>query len=241
MFNLIQRHKNFTPKQARLLFAEVVLAVEHLHNHDILYRDLKPENILIDEWGHLKLTDFGLSKENFTEFDEAKTICGSPEYFCPEILSDQHYGRTLDYYSLGVLLYELITGLPPYYNHDQIQMQKDIVSADLRVSHLSGDSLSLIQGLLEKDPAKRLGRVGGIKAIKEHPFFNEISWRDVRKKRYRYGKQYLKIDLTKTNFPFQPDLERKDQFDIGIDVEEECKPAAPKRRAADLKPLVLVE
>ena len=97
LFNLIQKHKSFTPKQARLLFAEAVLAVEHLHKHDILYRDLKPENILIDEWGHLRLTDFGLSKENFTEFDETKTVCGSPEYFCPELLLNQPYGRTLDF------------------------------------------------------------------------------------------------------------------------------------------------
>ena len=83
---MIQKHKTFTSDEARLLFAEVVMAVEHLHSHDILYRDLKPENILIDEWGHLRLTDFGLSKQDFGEDDETKTICGSPEYFCPEIL-----------------------------------------------------------------------------------------------------------------------------------------------------------
>lgn len=118
LFSLIQKHKNFTPQQAKYIFAEVLVAVEHLHLHNILYRDLKPENIIIDEWGHFKLTDFGLSKENFTEDDEAKTVCGSPEYFCPEILQDLPYGRTIDFYSLGVLLYELITGLPPHYNTD---------------------------------------------------------------------------------------------------------------------------
>ena len=90
LFSLIQKHQStrFSPSQARLLFAEIVLAVEHLHKHNILYRDLKPENILVDEWGHLKLTDFGLSKQNFTRDDETKTVCGSPEYFCPEILQD---------------------------------------------------------------------------------------------------------------------------------------------------------
>ena len=104
------------------------MALEHLHNHNILYRDLKPENILIDEWGSLKITDFGLSKEDFGPDDDAKTICGSPEYFCPEIILNQSYGRTLDFYSLGVLLYELLTGLPPYYNQDEFQMQQDIIS-----------------------------------------------------------------------------------------------------------------
>jgi serine/threonine protein kinase len=122
LFSLIQKHRNFTAQQAKYIFAEILVAVEHLHKHDILYRDLKPENIIIDEWGHFKLTDFGLSKENFSDEDMAKTVCGSPEYFCPEILQDQPYGRTIDYYSLGVLLYELITGLPPHYNTDQFQM-----------------------------------------------------------------------------------------------------------------------
>jgi len=88
LFSLIQKHRSFTPKQAKFLFAEVVVAMEHLHKHDILYRDLKPENILVDEWGHLKLTDFGLSKDNFKEDHDTRTICGSPEYFCPEILQD---------------------------------------------------------------------------------------------------------------------------------------------------------
>lgn len=162
------------------------MAVEHLHKHNILYRDLKPENIIIDEWGHFKLTDFGLSKENFTEDDMAKTVCGSPEYFCPEILQDQPYGRTIDFYSLGVLLYELITGLPPHYNTDQFEMQKDIVAKEPRLSHLSGDVLDLVKGLLCKNPNERLGSVGGVQEIKNHPFFTDIEWSDVVNKRYKY-------------------------------------------------------
>ena len=135
----------------------MILAVEHLHKHNVLYRDLKPENILVDEWGHLKLTDFGLSKEKFTEFDETRTVCGSPEYFCPEILQDQPYGRSVDFYSLGVLLYELITGLPPFFNLDQVQMQRDIVEKMPNTNHLAGDCLNLVLGLLEKNPNQRLG------------------------------------------------------------------------------------
>ena len=200
MFNLIQKHKTFTSDEARLLFAEVVMAIEHLHSHDILYRDLKPENILIDEWGHLRITDFGLSKQDFGEDDETKTICGSPEYFCPEILQDHFYGRTLDYYTLGVLLYELVSGLPPFYNEDQIQMQQDIITKEPELRHLQGDIKDLLLKLLEKDPKRRLGSQRGVAEIKEHPYFKNINWKDVMKKKYKYEKQYLKIDLTKTNF-----------------------------------------
>lgn len=132
LFNLIQRHQKFSESQAKILLAEVVLALEHLHKHNILYRDLKPENILIDEWGNLKLTDFGLSKENFEEFDETKTICGSPEYYAPEILQNEHYGRPLDFYSLGVLLYEMLTGLPPFFNESQAKMNQNIVNDELQ-------------------------------------------------------------------------------------------------------------
>ena len=113
-------------------------------------------------------------------------MCGSPEYFCPEILQDQSYGLTLDFYSLGVLLYELITGLPPFYNNDQFQMQKDIVTKQLRTSHLSGSCLDLIKGLLEKDPLQRLGAKGGMQEIKDHAFFSDLIWDDVYKMKTKY-------------------------------------------------------
>lgn len=163
LFNLIQKHKRFSPEEAMLLFAEVVLAVEHLHNHNILYRDLKPENILVDEWGNLKITDFGLAKENFKKDDETQTQCGSPEYYCPEVLREQSYSRTLDFYSLGVLLYEMLTSLPPFYRKRKTEMARDIASSKLpSFDGLSGDSLDLVKKLLEKDPKARLGAVNGI-------------------------------------------------------------------------------
>ena len=140
----------------------MVLAVEHLHKNNILYRDLKPENILVDEWGTLKLTDFGLSKEDFKQFDETKTVCGSPEYFCPEILKGEPYGRTLDFYSLGVLLYELITGFPPFFNEDHAKMQQDIIELKPNTKNLPPMVRDLVNKLLEKDPERRLGYFGGI-------------------------------------------------------------------------------
>ena len=98
----------------------MLLAVEFLHKNNILYRDLKPENILVDERGHLKLTDFGLCKHNFKRRDRANSFVGSPEYMSPEILLGKPYNFSVDYYTLGVLLFEMIVGLPPHYNEDKI-------------------------------------------------------------------------------------------------------------------------
>lgn len=105
----------------------MVLAVEFLHSHNILYRDLKPENVLVDERGHLRLTDFGLCRSNFKQKrDRAMSFVGSPEYMSPEILLGSGYDYSVDYYTLGVLLYEMLVGLPPHYNEDKMQMYKDI-------------------------------------------------------------------------------------------------------------------
>ena len=97
------------------------MALEFLHSNDIMYRDLKPENILVDERGHLRLTDFGLCKGNFKQGrNRARSFVGSPEYMSPEILMDRGYNYSVDYYTLGVLLYEMLVGLPPHYNEDKI-------------------------------------------------------------------------------------------------------------------------
>lgn len=108
-------HK-FTEYQAKICFAEILLALEFLHNNKILYRDLKPENVLVDADGHIRLTDFGLSCMNVSEDDLNFSFCGSPEYLSPEMLKNEGHGFPLDIYCLGVLLYELLVGLPPHYN-----------------------------------------------------------------------------------------------------------------------------
>ena len=111
---------------AKLLIAEVVCALEFLHENKILYRDLKPENILVDENGHIKLTDFGLCKLNFGRHDFTKSFVGSPEYMSPEILLEVPYNYSVDFFTLGTLLYEMLVGLPPFYNEDKIKMYRDI-------------------------------------------------------------------------------------------------------------------
>lgn len=131
------------------MFAEVVLAIEFLHQNNILYRDLKPENILVDESGHLKLTDFGLCKSGFGRFDLTSSFVGSPEYMSPEILLGRPYNYSVDFYTLGVLFYEMIVGLPPFYNEDKMKMYKDISYAPLKIDEiLKGDIRDLLVGLL---------------------------------------------------------------------------------------------
>lgn len=154
--------------QARFYFAEILTAIEFLHSNDILYRDLKPENIVIDELGHIKLTDFGLSKVDFKREHRAYSFCGSPEYMAPEMLATErnrmtgnapmYHNMSLDFYHLGALLYEMLCGLPPFFSENRDKMYKDIVyNACTFPDHLSGDCRRLLKGLLEKNPARRLG------------------------------------------------------------------------------------
>lgn len=169
----------------RFYAAELVSALGHLHTMDIVYRDLKPENILLDEQGHLRLTDFGLSKLNCSEFSGAKTFCGTPEYLAPEMLISRkkktEYGRAVDWWSLGTLMYEMLTGWPPFFDRNIEQMCQKIMKAPLKFpSHfgLSTEVKNLIAALLERDPTYRIGcRPGvGVEDIKRHPFFQEIDW-----------------------------------------------------------------
>lgn len=179
MFYYISKIKKFPEKQAKVIFAEILLTIEHLHKRNILYRDLKPENILIDEQGHIKLTDFGLSKMDFGEEDLTMTFCGSPEYMCPEMLTQSGHNFKLDIYCLGVLLFELLTGLPPHYCQNRIRMYQDIVNTAENYPHsMSKEAKSLLMGMLEKNPDKRMS----IKEIKSHKFCQDIDWEKLLRK-----------------------------------------------------------
>lgn len=183
LFYYLQKYQSFKLSKAKLLLAEVVCAMEFLHQNNILYRDLKPENILVDESGHLKLTDFGLCKAAFSRSDLAISFVGSPEYMSPEILLGHPYNFSVDFYTLGVLLYELIMGLPPFYNEDKMKMYRDISYAPLSIpSILKGSIRDLLTGLLQKDPRYRLGCKRGISEIKEHSFFSDIDWNALSRK-----------------------------------------------------------
>jgi len=147
-----------------------------LHSKNIVYRDLKPENVLIDVDGHIKIADFGLSKI-FKLDERSHSFCGSPEYMCPEILKREGHNHMVDYYTLGAILFEMLTGLPPYYTNNKCEMTKRILESELTFpSHMNPVVVSLISRLLERNPAKRLGSVNGIEEIKQHEWCEDIDW-----------------------------------------------------------------
>ena len=165
----------------------MVLAIAHLHQNNIIYRDLKPENVLIDKDGYIKITDFGLSKQNILDNFGATSFCGTPEYLAPEIIENKGHGKAVDWWSLGAITYEMLTGLPPFYSKDRDKLFKNIRSGLIRYPpYLSKDAVSLLQAFFIKDPDKRLGSgPNGLNDIKAHPFFKNLDWDAIFKKKIK--------------------------------------------------------
>eukprot|EP00820_Chromera_velia_P028903 Cvel_11978.t1-p1 / transcript=Cvel_11978.t1 / gene=Cvel_11978 / organism=Chromera_velia_CCMP2878 / gene_product=RAC-beta serine/threonine-protein kinase A, putative / transcript_product=RAC-beta serine/threonine-protein kinase A, putative / location=Cvel_scaffold768:16140-17414(-) / protein_length=425 / sequence_SO=supercontig / SO=protein_coding / is_pseudo=false len=185
LFFHLSRAGRFTEVRARFYSAEILLALEHLHSLNIVYRDLKPENVLLDAEGHVRLTDFGLSKEGIEDNFSARSLCGTPEYLAPEILNQVGHGKAVDWWSLGALIYEMLTGLPPFYTRDREKLFENIRHGELKYPpFVSPVAKSLLQGLFHRDPAKRLG--GGprdAEEIKCHPFFASLDWHAAAQRR----------------------------------------------------------
>jgi len=178
LFFHLSRAGRFSEGRCRFYAAELLLAIEYLHSLNIIYRDLKPENVLLDIDGHMKLTDFGLSKEGIADNFSAKSMCGTPEYLAPEILDKKGHGKAVDWYSLGALVYEMLTGLPPFYTRDREQLFARIRGGDLSYpSYITPNAKAMMQGLLNRDPNRRLGGAGTDSAeIRTHAFFSGIDW-----------------------------------------------------------------
>jgi len=177
LFHHLQRMKRIPERWARLYAAELVLALSHLHSHGVAYRDLKPENVLLDEGGHIKICDFGLSKDGVVEPTAgASSLCGTPEYLAPEVLDRRGHGTCVDWWGLGMVLYELLTGLPPWYTTDRKKLFARIRTAPLKfpafaANNMSPEARGFITQLLNRDPSARLGGDGNVQSIKDHPFF----------------------------------------------------------------------
>jgi serine/threonine protein kinase len=177
LFMHLQREKNFSENRARFYAAEIACALGYLHENDIIYRDLKPENLLLDRYGHVVLTDFGLCKEGIKLKDTTATFCGTPEYLAPEVIQKKAYDRTVDWWCLGSVLYEMLFGLPPFYSKNQKEMYERILKQPLTISSLaSAPSRDILQSLLQKDRHKRLGAKRDFEEIKESEFFSSINW-----------------------------------------------------------------
>lgn len=184
LFHHLQREGKFDLNRSRFYTAELLCALECLHEHDVIYRDLKPENILLDYTGHIALCDFGLCKLNMAGQERTNTFCGTPEYLAPELLLAQGYTKVVDWWTLGVLFYEMLTGLPPFFDENTNDMYRKILQDPLRFpDDMDREARSLLIGLLDRNPAKRLG-VNGAAEIKAHPFFAQIDWRRLMAKKY---------------------------------------------------------
>jgi len=178
LFFHLSKEVKFDVERARFYTAELVLAIGHLHENDIIYRDLKPENIVLDAEGHIQMTDFGLAKSAISNQNPTYTFCGTPEYLAPEIIKGKGHSKPVDWWSLGILLYEMLVGLPPFYSENINEMYELILKTPLKFpSFVPSDAQSLLKGLLERDPGKRLGSGSSdYKEIKKHEFFAKIDW-----------------------------------------------------------------
>jgi len=178
LFWHLQNEVRLSEERAKFYAAEIVLALEHLHKYNIVYRDLKPENILLDATGHISLCDFGLCKENLGNGQTTHTFCGTSEYLAPEVLAECGYGKSVDWWSLGILFYEMIAGFSPFYTHDTQLMYRRILFGKLKFPKglFSDEAKSLIKGLLARNPQHRLGAYQDAAEIKSHPFFANINW-----------------------------------------------------------------
>ena len=176
----------FEEDEAKFYIAELILAIEYLHRHDIIYRDLKPENILIDADGHVKLADFGLAKENVSSNVPNKTFCGSPQYLSPEMLSKEGTTKSSDIYGIGAILFELISGAPPFFSQDENLMYKNISENRLMFPEFFSDELKdLLRKMLDKNPKKRIGIENDKSDLKNHEFFRDINWDDIMNKKIK--------------------------------------------------------
>jgi len=175
LFYHLQKEHKFTPDRVKFYCAEIVLGLEYLHNSGVIYRDLKPENILLTEDGHICMTDFGISKQGLlAEDDRTATFCGTPEYLAPEVLEGKGYNKAVDWWSFGTLMYEMLTGLPPFYSQDVQQMYFKIMHAKLEIPDaVDGDTREILLKLLEREPSKRLSDAT---LIKSHPYFKGMDW-----------------------------------------------------------------
>ncbi|EGC46623.1 protein kinase [Histoplasma capsulatum var. duboisii H88] len=176
LFSLLRKSQRFPNPVAKFYAAEVTLALEYLHDHHIIYRDLKPENLLLDRHGHLKITDFGFAKE---VKDITWTLCGTPDYLAPEVVSSKGYNMSVDWWSLGILIFEMLCGFTPFWDGGSpMNIYKNITKCHVKYPpYMHPDAQDLLSQLITPDLTVRLGNLhGGSQDVKNHPWFAEVTW-----------------------------------------------------------------
>ncbi|KAJ8673470.1 hypothetical protein QAD02_004732 [Eretmocerus hayati] len=214
----IQKACKFEESRARFYAAEVTLALQFLHKHGVIYRDLKLDNILLDQEGHCKLADFGMCKEGILDGKMTVTFCGTPDYIAPEILQELEYGASVDWWALGVLMYEMMVGQPPFEAENEDDLFESILRDDvLYPVWLSDEAVSILKGFMTKNPQRRLGCVaanGGEKAIRTHSFFQSIDWE--------------LLEARKVKPPFKPKIKsKKDAVNFDTEFTKESPNLSP--------------
>ncbi|XP_057185018.1 microtubule-associated serine/threonine-protein kinase 2 isoform X4 [Triplophysa rosa] len=210
--------KNMGPlpvDMARMYFAETVLALEYLHNYGIVHRDLKPDNLLVTSMGHIKLTDFGLSKvglmnmttnlyeghieKDAREFSD-KQVCGTPEYIAPEVILRQGYGKPVDWWAMGIILYEFLVGCVPFFGDTPEELFGQVISDEINWPEGEDappfDAQELITLLLKQNPLERLGSAGGAYEVKHHQFFHSLDWNSLLRQKAEFIPQLESEDDT---------------------------------------------
>ncbi|EAY23147.1 AGC family protein kinase [Trichomonas vaginalis G3] len=179
LFFHMQRYGNIRLDDCKIYIAEILLALNHLHSLGVIYRDLKPENILLDANGHIKLTDFGLSK-NLAHEVHTSTFCGTTEYLAPEVVNHQPYTYSVDWWALGVLTYELLFGTTPFAHQNRAKMFRNILDNEPQFPpNFNQEAIDFIKAMLTKDPLKR----PTFEQIKQMKFFQNLNWDDVLQKK----------------------------------------------------------
>ncbi|GCE97045.1 camp-dependent protein kinase catalytic subunit [Zygosaccharomyces mellis] len=175
LFSLLRKSQRFPNPVAKFYAAEVCLALEYLHANNIIYRDLKPENILLDRNGHIKITDFGFAKY---VPDVTYTLCGTPDYIAPEVISTKPYNKSVDWWSFGIYIYEMLAGYTPFYDANAMKTYENILNAEVKFPpFFHPDAQDLLSKLIMRDLSKRLGNLqNGTEDVKNHPWFSEVVW-----------------------------------------------------------------
>ncbi|KAF4118662.1 cAMP-dependent protein kinase catalytic subunit PRKX [Onychostoma macrolepis] len=178
LFSYLRSRGRFSNSTGMFYSAEIVCAIEYLHSKEIVYRDLKPENILLDSEGHIRLTDFGFAKKLS---ERTWTLCGTPEYLAPEVIQSKGHGRAVDWWALGVLIFEMLAGYPPFFDDNPFGIYQKILSGKLEFPrHLDFYVKDLIKKFLVIDRARRLGNMkNGADDVKKHRWFKSVDWDSV--------------------------------------------------------------